>query len=117
MSLLDNVINDDSLTDTMKSVYKYINKHSEQINTVLDLVYNDVSKMFKDVNKDGDMIIINTKNDDTIISSVDTITDIMATHFNKVMNDASFGMTYVYKVYCIGPTIYITNKFNEKIEG
>lgn len=102
---MNSIVDNRKITGKVKDVYKFITKHEKTITCIFDTVYNDISSIFSDVDKDEDKISI-TVNDDSVNSVYNMVRDVVAKHTkDKLGEDNEYIIPYVFKVTVVNNTI------------
>jgi len=108
---MTSIINDGKVTNKIKDVYKFIDKHEKDIITIFDTVYNDISSIFSDVTNDDECITVIINEPDSINSVFNMTNDIIMKHTKDILGDDNTHIVpYVFKTAIINNAVTVMFK-------
>lgn len=107
---LDSIINDDTITEKIQDIYKYIEKHDDQFDDIIDFSFEDIRNIYKDVRKINDYIEIPSTEPDSVLVAKDKCNSILMHHGEHILGDKKHLISYAFKINIIGDMIQIVKK-------
>lgn len=107
---LDSIINDDTITEKIQDIYKYIEKHDDQFDDIIDFSFEDIRNIYKDVKKVTDYIEIPSVDPDDVFTARDKCNSILNHHGEKILGDKKHLIQYAFKINIIGNMVQIIKK-------
>jgi len=107
---LNSIINDDSISMKIQDIYKYIDKHESDFDTIFNRTYNDIKNLYQNVSFSDDTIEVFDENTTNNIDLRNKCIEMLSYHSKEILKDKSYLMTYAFKFSYIGNKTIITRK-------
>lgn len=107
---LTSVINNDGISNKMKDIYKFIEKHGNDIDDILNKAYQDIKNLYPGVSMTGGVIEVSGIDTDSIVSVRNECHTILSYHAKQVLADNSYLSAYAFKINMMKTKITIAKK-------